>query len=74
MLNKRELNNLKKALPDNSYFTIAEVLNISKETVRKVLNDPSRYRKDVIDEAIALSKNHLSHIQSQKQQLKELKA
>jgi hypothetical protein len=74
MLNKRELNSLKNALPDNGYQQIADNLSIGKETVRKVLTEPTRYRKDVIDEAILVVKTHKEYVESQKQQVKELKA
>lgn len=74
MLNKRELASIRKALPDNSYTVIGERTNYSKETVRKVLNIPDRYNKEIIDAAIGLIEEFKQMVADQKNRIKQITA
>lgn len=74
MLNDKELKKIRTLLPDNAYQLIADAMGLHKETVRKVLSDKSRYRKDVIDAAFLIIETYAAQIEAQKQKVKELKA
>lgn len=72
-LSQEELDSLRNALPDGSYKLISEKLNrVSSETVRKVLTDPSRYKKEVIDATIELLKEQKEMLELQKKEIVKL--
>ena len=72
MLSKRELKTIKSALPVNGYKLISEKSGVTVETVRKVLNEPSRYREDVIKNALCVIEEKKVHIQTLKEQIKTI--
>lgn len=72
MLSKRELTKVRKQLPPNGYALIADKVLKSTEAVKKVLQDPDRYNKDVIDAAFVVIDNYKKEVEQQKQKIKAL--
>lgn len=72
MLNKRELNKIKKALPKDGYALISAKTGMSTETVRKYLNDTKRYNQKVIDTAFEVISDFEREITIQKTKTKTL--
>jgi DNA-binding LacI/PurR family transcriptional regulator len=72
MLNKRELNKIKKLLPKGGYQVIADNLGISKDTVTKAFNQKDRYRGDVVETAYQVIKAYNQKARSLKDKFKKL--
>jgi len=76
MLNARELKKIVKALPIKGYEIISEKLEgeFTPETIRKVLNEPKRYNKKIIDTAFIVIEEDQQSILIQKEKVKNLTA
>lgn len=73
MLTKRELTVLKKALPADGYQKVADkLISISKDSVRKTLNEPKRYNKEIITTALAVIEEYKQELSEIKSQIKEI--
>ncbi|WP_316780445.1 hypothetical protein [Pedobacter antarcticus] len=72
-LDKQELEAIKAKLPEGGYKLISSKLNrVTAEAVRKVLNEPNRYNRKVIDAALEVIKEHQEILESQKAIIKSL--
>jgi DNA-binding phage protein len=74
MITKRELTQIKKALPENGYQLIAEKAGTSKEAIRKVLSEPKRYNPTIIKTALSVIKDYKQEILALKTEIKEVTA
>lgn len=73
MLTKRELQAIKRQLPEDGYQKVSDKLeNVTKESVRKVLNDPSRYNKDVIYASLQVIEEHKNEVEALKNKVREV--
>ncbi len=54
MLNKRALAAIKRKLPKDVFQLVSDKSGVSKESVKKILNDPLRFNKDVIAAALTV--------------------
>lgn len=73
MLTKRELKTIRTLLPDNGYEVLAERFNKNKQSIQKILTEPRRYKKEVIDDALKLIEEHHNEVASQKAKIQKLK-
>jgi hypothetical protein len=72
MLTKRELGKIRKQLPQDGYERIASLAFKSAEAVKKVLREPDRYNKDVIDKALIVVEQYKLEVEEQKAKVKVL--
>lgn len=72
MLTKVELEKLKGALPEGAFAQIAEAAGCSYATVQKVMSEPERYKKRIIDAAIKLANKYQKEIEEQRQRIQNL--
>lgn len=63
MLDKVKLNELKAALPKGGYKQVAKITGKSVESVRKILNEPSRYNKYVISATLKVAAAHKKEVE-----------
>jgi len=54
MLNKDALKAIKQKLPKDGIQMISEKTGVSKDSVKKILNEPSRFNKKVIEAALKI--------------------
>jgi hypothetical protein len=72
-LTQTELKTLRDKLPDGGYKLVASKLTrVTAETVRKVLSDPARYKREVIDAAIEVVKEQKELLAAQREAIKEI--
>jgi predicted ATP-dependent protease len=72
-LNEEYLETLRLALPENGYKLVADKLTrVTAETVRKVLTEPRRYKKEIIDATIEVIKEQKEIIEKQEEEIKAL--
>lgn len=66
-LNKEELSKIRKSLPEEGYEKISKILNgMSVNSIRMILTEPGRYKKEVIDAAILVIEEYQEEIVVQK--------
>lgn len=75
MLTKEELKVIRESLPYNSTKLIkAKIKRISDAQISRTLNKPECYRKDIIDAAIEVIKDHKASLENQKSFISDLSA
>lgn len=52
MLSKERLNAIKEGLPKNGFQMVSDKSGVSKDSVKKILNDPERFNPEVIEAAL----------------------
>jgi len=73
MLTTEELKTLRDALPKNGYQLVSDkVFGASSITVRLVLTEPRRYRKDILDAAILVIEEFKQEIDLQRKKIREV--
>lgn len=76
-LTKRELDTLRKNLPENGYFILSQKFNKSEGSIKKILTEPQRYKKEIVDGALDLIEEHTQSIakslDEQKSRIQKLK-
>ncbi len=72
-LSEESLEKLRVALPENGYKLVSEKLTrVTAETVRKVLSEPKRYKKEVIDATIEVIREQREIIEKQEETIKSV--
>lgn len=71
MLTKKELTDLKKALPAGGLKKVAERSGYSYANVQSVLRDPKRYNSKIIYAAIAIAEEHKQELIEMKEKVKK---
>lgn len=72
MLDKAKLNELKAALPKGGYKQVAKITGKSVESVRKILNEPSRYNKRVITVSLKVAAAHKKEVEEIENQVTQI--
>jgi len=62
MLDKKALEALKKKLPKDGIQKVAERSGVSYESVKKILNTPERFNKDVIEAALEIVEDYQAQL------------
>lgn len=74
MLNKRALAAIKKKLPKDGFQLVSDKSGVSKESVKKILNDPLRFNKDVIAAALTVIEEYQEELAQLETRAKNLTA
>lgn len=73
MLTKKELDTLRKALPEKGINKISAKTGYSYYVVQKVLTDPKRFKQDIIDAAIEVRAEYEQYLANLKETIKNIK-
>lgn len=72
MYTKKELAQIKKALPKNGFKLISDKLvSTTPDAVRKVLTEPLRYRPEVFDAVVQVMREYKAAVDNQKKEVME---
>jgi|GEM_PF-4979652 len=73
MLKKKELDALRKALPEKGMRRVAEKTGYSYYAVQKVLTDPARFKQEIITATLQVIEEYKQEIAEIKSKIKEIK-
>lgn len=72
MLNKKELNAIRKKLPTNAYQRIADRTGLSTSMVGKALRDPKHFNATIIEKAIEVIEDYKMEMELLKVKIKQV--
>lgn len=73
MLTRKELDALRKALPEKGIQRISEKTGYSYYVVQKALTEPKRFKQEIIDAALEVREEYEQKIAAIKRKIKTIK-
>jgi len=71
-ITKAELKIIREGLPEGAVEEIATATGFAVSTIKQILIQPRRYKKEVIDMALTLVEKEMAFIESQKKRIKDI--